>query len=360
MDKINRLFSKVFAFFYLLTKVSFKKRNKKNEKLPDIVVWIKVNPITKFFSYLKYNDLLADLSIIIALQRRRENFKIVFGSQIGEVNNKNIFYSISESCNPYMLANYSMSLYFTLKLIESQNNILFPKIENVLLWENKAYMHRKFKELDISNPETIILDRNDSIEQIKLPTFPLLVKEIHSAGSRGIHLVNDNKELVKVIDEIFSKGHKEILIQKLVNMRKDLRLVLRGDKIVSFYWRINPDNKWKPTATSFGGFTRFDDFPNIWLSLFIEYLKRLELETAAFDITWENDDISSLPLVLEVSPSYQLNPELPSNYKNIPYKTWKKKLFIKNSYYKEYVDVVLENNLSLVDLHLSLINQNKT
>lgn len=356
MVKINRLFSKVFAFFYLLSKVSFKKSSNKNETFPDIVVWIKVNPITNIISYLKYNDLLADLSIIIALQKRSKNFKIVFGSQIGHVNNSNIFYSISETCNPYMLANYSKSLYFTLKLIESQNNILFPKIENVLLWENKGYMHRKFEKLEISNPETIIFDRNDIIEQVKLPSFPLLVKEIHSAGSRGIHLVNDYKELIKVIDDIFSKGHKELLIQKLVNMRKDLRLVLCGDKIVSYYWRINPDNIWKPTATSFGGFTRFDDFPNKWLSLFIEYLKRLELETAAFDIAWENDDISSLPLVLEVSPSYQLNPELPTNYKNIPYKTWKKKLFIKNSYYKEYVDIVLENNLRLVDLHLSLLN----
>jgi glutathione synthase/RimK-type ligase-like ATP-grasp enzyme len=249
-----------------------------------------------------------------------------------------------------------MSLYNTAKAIESQNNTLFPNVQSILLWENKGYMHRKFKDLNVNHPETIIFGRQNSLEKITIPDFPLLVKEIHSAGSRGLHLVNSVKDLSEVISKIFSKGHSELLIQRLVNMRKDLRLVLHREKVVSYYWRINPDDKWKPTATSYGGLTKFDDFPEQWLSLFVDYLERLGLETAAFDIAWDNDDISTLPLVLEISPSYQLNPPLPDRYKNTPYKTWKKKLFITNSYHKEYVDVVLNNINRLIGAYLS---QNK-
>ena len=356
MDKIKRLFSKIFAFFYLLSKINFEKKKRTNNQFSDTVVWVKVNPIKNILSYLKYNDLLSDLSLIFALQEKNVNFKIVFGSQIGRVSNKTIFYSISETCNPYMLANYSASLFYTLKLIESQNNVLLPKIQNVLLWENKGYMQRKFNELEINHPETIIINRLTSLEEIIIPSFPLLIKEIHSAGSRGIHLVNSHYELSEVINSVFSKGHNELLIQQLVNMRKDLRLVLHGEKVVSYYWRINPDSIWKPTATSFGGLTKFHDLPTEWISLFVEYLKRLDLETAAFDIAWQNDDVTTSPLVLEVSPSYQLNPELPSEYKDIPYKIWKKKLFIRKPYYKEYVDVVLKNNLRIIEAYLSSNN----
>jgi glutathione synthase/RimK-type ligase-like ATP-grasp enzyme len=357
MRNYKRLISKIFAFIYLLKKINFINLLSSNSTKSDIVVWLKINPIMNIISYLRYNDLLSDLAIICALQKRDKKFRIVIGSQIVCINDKTIFYSISETCNPYNLADYSMSLYNTAKAIESQNNTLFPNVQSILLWENKGYMHRQFRDLNVNHPETIIFGRHDSLDKMTIPDFPFLVKEIHSAGSRGLHLVNSLKDLSEVVSKIFSKGHSELLIQKLVNMRKDLRLVLHRDKVVSYYWRINPDDKWKPTATSYGGFTKFDDLPAQWLDLFVEYLERLGLETAAFDIAWENDDISTYPLVLEVSPSYQLNPLLPDQYKNIPYKTWKGKLFIANAYHKEYVDVVLNNISRLVDSYLVQINR---
>jgi glutathione synthase/RimK-type ligase-like ATP-grasp enzyme len=356
MDKVRRIISKVLALFYLLSKIDFKKNVFKKSSNEDLVVWIKVNPITNILSYLKYNDLLADLGIIYALQKREKKFRVIFGSHIGSVTGRTIFYSVSETCNPYKLANYSVSLYNTAKLIELQNNTLFPNSQSILLWENKGYMHRQFKDFNVNHPETIIFGRQNSLEKITIPDFPLLVKEIHSAGSRGLYLVNSVKDLSEVISKIFSKGHSELLIQRLVNMRKDLRLVLHREKVVSYYWRINPDDKWKPTATSYGGLTKFDDLPEQWLPLFVIYLEKLGLETAAFDIAWDNDDISTPPLVLEISPSYQLNPPLPDRYKNIPYKIWKKKLFITNSYHKEYVDVVLNNINRLIGAYLSQRN----
>jgi glutathione synthase/RimK-type ligase-like ATP-grasp enzyme len=359
MKKIHRLLSKVFAFFYLLIKLSKVKwfLNYRNDA--ESIVWIKTNPIFSFFKYLRYNDLLSDFLLIEAIVKHNRKYKIVIGKNIGRYSDKIIFYSVSENCNPHNLANYSNTLFHTVYELEQQGNLLFPKSCEIRYWENKAYMQQQFKDLNIHHPETIIFSRQNSLEEMIIPDFPLLVKEIHSAGSRGLYLVNSAKDLSEVISKIFSKGHSDLLIQRLVNMRKDLRLVLHREQVVSYYWRINPDDNWKPTATSFGGLTKFDDLPDQWIYLFVDYLERLGLETAAFDIAWNNDDISTPPLILEISPSYQLNPPLPNRYKNIPYKIWKKKLFITNAYHKEYVDAVMKNIYRLVGAYLSQISKSK-
>jgi hypothetical protein len=343
LSKLNRFFLKFFAFFYLLHRVNIIGLVLRSRKTEDAIVWIKVNPFFNFIDYLKYNDLLKDLSIMYALQKENVTFRIVYGSQIGKIVGKRIYYSISELCNPFNLVNYSNSLYYTLKLIKSQNNQLYPNIEDVLLWENKAFMHLQFEKFKISHPKTMVFKKNDNLDDCDLPGFPLLVKEVHSSGSRGLHLIKTHSELSKIVSICFDKGQEVVLIQKLVNMRRDLRVVLNGDSVVSYYWRINPDNYWKSTATSFGGLTEFSKFPEKWLCVFVEYMRLLRIEHAAFDIAWEDDDIDAIPLILEVSPAYQLNPSLPTEYQGIPYKIWKKKLFLKKSYYKEYVNIELSD-----------------
>jgi glutathione synthase/RimK-type ligase-like ATP-grasp enzyme len=354
LNKVKRLFVKILAFLYLLNRVNIIGLLLRKRETSDVIVWIKVNPLLNIIDYLKYNDLLKDLSIINALQAEKITFRVVYGSQIGKIVGKRIYYSISEMCNPFNLVNYSNSLYYTLKLIESQNNKLYPNIEDVLLWENKGFMHLQFEKLKINHPKTIIFRRTDNLDACDLPSFPLLVKELHSSGSRGLHLIKTRDELSRNISMLFSKGQEVVLIQKLVNMRRDLRLVLNGNNVVSYYWRINPDNYWKSTATSFGGLTEFEKFPQKWLHVFVDYMKLLRLDHAAFDIAWEDDDINSKPLILEVSPAYQLNPSLPIEYQGIPYRIWKKKIFWKKSYYKEYINVELRD--TCLRIKKSLLN----
>ena len=60
--------------------------------------------------------------------------------------------------------------------------------------------------------------------------------------------------------------------------------------------------------------------------------------TGALDIAWENDDLNNEPLILEVSPTYQLNP-LTKNPKYLSkYNLYKKySIFGKNSYLFQYI-----------------------
>lgn len=357
MKFINRLASKVLAFLYLFLKISKLKWFKNHSSDADVIVWIKTNPFTTLLRYLKHNDLLSDFALIEAIANRNIPFKIVIGNNIGKYNNKTIFYTVSENCNPYKLANYSATLYHTVEQLEKQGNQMFPKTEEIEYWENKAFMQEQFLKLGINHPKTIILNRNYNPSKLDDIQFPALIKEIHSAGSRGIAKVTSKEDLLGKLNKVWEKGHSKTIVQKLVDMRRDLRVVILDGEVISFYWRVNSTNEWKPTATSFGNSTEFGNFPEQWKSLFVDYLKKMNLPTGAFDITWEKDDLNTMPLVLEVSPSYQLNPSLPERYKNITYKEYKKKLFVSDAYYKVYVDIVFNSRAKITDYYFNRMNK---
>ena len=357
MKFINRLASKVLAFLYLFLKISKLKWFKNHSSDADVIVWIKTNPFTTLLRYLKHNDLLSDFALIEAIANRNIPFKIVIGNNIGKYNNKTIFYTVSENCNPYKLANYSATLYHTVEQLEKQGNQMLPKTEEIEYWVNKAFMQEQFLKLGINHPKTIILNRNYNPSKLDDIQFPALIKEIHSAGSRGITKVTSKEDLLGKLNKVWEKGHSKTIVQKLVDMRRDLRVVILDGEVISFYWRVNSTNEWKPTATSFGNSTEFGNFPEQWKSLFVDYLKKMNLPTGAFDITWEKDDLNTMPLVLEVSPSYQLNPSLPERYKNITYKEYKKKLFVSDAYYKVYVDIVFNSRAKITDYYFNRMNK---
>jgi hypothetical protein len=138
--------------------------------------------------------------------------------------------------------------------------------------------------------------------------------------------------------EKYKIENKIIIKQELVNMRKDLRVILVGDEIVHYYWRINKSKDWKPTSTSFGSEVDFDNFPEHWRKHILDTFKKLNLTTGAFDITWQNDDLDSVPLYLEVSPVYQPNPKIELNGKEYAY--YKKSFSPFNAYDRKFVELI--------------------
>ena len=349
---INRLLQKIFAFFYLFIKISKSKWIKYYDTNSTNVIWIKTNPIFTLKNYLLRNDLLSDFALIDSIANNKMKYKIVFGKNIGKYSNSKILFTVSENCNPYNLANYSASLFHVSEQLFKQGNTLYPKINELKYWENKGYMQSQFLKHNINHPTTIILERNYLDIEISDLKYPFLLKEIHSAGSRGITKISDINDLQFNLKNIWNKGHSQVLIQQLVDMRRDLRVVILNKEVISFYWRVNPSDEWRPTATSFGNNTEFGNFPEKWKETFVLYLEKMELTTGAFDIAWEKDNIETEPLVLEVSPFYQLNPVLPERFSEISYKKYKRKLFIYDAYYKRYIDVVFENQKNITNLNL--------
>ena len=49
---------------------------------------------------------------------------------------------------------------------------------------------------------------------------------------------------------------KSIVLQKLLNIRRDMRVTVIGNKILYAFWRINPNKEWMTTATKNGSHGR--------------------------------------------------------------------------------------------------------
>ena len=76
--------------------------------------------------------------------------------------------------------------------------------------------------------------------------------------------------------------------------------------------------------------------------MLIQFLEKLNLDTGAFDIAWNNDDLNTEPYFLEVSPFYQPNPIPKFDLNKLNYGDWKNSFSIKNNYNKEVIDLIFK------------------
>jgi hypothetical protein len=84
----------------------------------------------------------------------------------------------------------------------------------------------------------------------------------------------------------------------------------------------------------------FENFPEHWRQHIIDTFKKLNLTSGAFDITWQNDDLNSVPLYLEVSPVFQPNPKIELNGKEYAY--YKKSFSPFNTYDTKFVQLIFD------------------
>jgi len=331
------MFSKIIKYSLLLIYL-FRKTNFKGITLKptDNIIWMKIWGL-KFF---KEDEFIHYLGLINSLSNKKIKFNISINNKIGRFNNKNIYLRYSRELDPFKFSNYTHTLHFVCQQLEDQNCVVHPGSNEVLYWENKGFMTEKFFERNISTPKTFLLTNINQSDSIDLP-YPFLIKEEHSAGSDGLHKISCKEDLsiFYTKSDYFSRN-KFLIAQELLNMRRDLRVIVVGDKVVHHYWRINRSDQWRPTASSFGGDIEFGAFPEQWREFIIEQFKRLNITTGAFDIAWRDDDLSNTPLILEVSPNYQPNPNVDLSNTKLSYREFKEKLLFHNSYYNNFVDIV--------------------
>lgn len=317
----------------------------------DDIVWIAPSSMLELLAYIREQSaLIHDLAIIKGLIDRGVPFRLHCGPGIGVFMGRNIHHTLSRAKNPFRLPDYTRGLFDAIGQLEAAGNRVFPSHTESVWWENKAYMYGRFRELGIPHPETRIVRRGDSLPET---AFPVILKEVHSASSYGVFRISDREELAAQAGRIFGGGQEEFVLQKMVDMRCDLRVILIGDRVVSNYWRKNLSDEWRPTSTARGSAVDFGNFPERWRGFIVENFKKLGLRTGAFDITWEKDDITSAPLFLEVSPHYQPNPAPPPGCADMPYFEYKKKLFIRGPYYARYADLVFELKQGLYDVYFA-------
>jgi hypothetical protein len=230
--------------------------------------------------------------------------------------------------------------------LERQGNRLLCSSAEVLFWENKGTMHRKFDELGVPTPQTTILtaeNRKSAVYDIE----PVLIKEEHSAGSTGIFYFSSATEARDFVMKYPFRPRESMIMQAVVqNATRDLRLTMVGDRIIesATYWRTKTSEalskpEWTTTATTHNSLVEHGNIPEPVVSFAATLLRKLGIRTAGIDLIWADDDVSGAPLVLELSPYYQPNPPKPSRYDHWSYKQYKERPYAEDGYLLRQHDV---------------------
>jgi glutathione synthase/RimK-type ligase-like ATP-grasp enzyme len=351
MKFIIRNIKRFIRLFYALTKINWIIFFKNYSTSDGIIVLI-----PGIFKNYFINFLELDVINIAALIKLNQKFCIRFGIDFSSFKNRKICYNVSSLFNPDQKISNAEYIAEKVKFAEQNGNNVFLSSHDILFWENKEFMHSQFERLKIKTPKTQIINLAED-PQISAISFPCLIKELHSHASLGVHKCDSLFAFQKLIqDKNFRKNNNKIIVQQLLNIRKDLRVILSDENILLFYWRINLGNVWKPTSTSHGSGVDFEFFPEQWRKYIIENFQKLGLVTGAFDIAWENDDLGTEPYFLEVSPSYQPNPKIDLFSKNYSYGQFKKRFALKNSWDILYLKTVFEIRQTVYSTWLKNIN----
>lgn len=320
-------FSKM-KFVHLFTKYNKKSKN---------VVWV------YFFGYqYPIECMIRDLICIRCLIEMNKDYKICFGRKIGKIADSNVFINPSRLHDLYGFKNHCSIISYVIFELEKQGNKCYPSHHDLLYWENKEYMHKKFHELGIPSPNTEILYHENDLDEVKLK-YPFLLKDTNAHHSKGIYKVNSIVEAKSIfVKSKLQKPGIVFLAQELIEMRRDMRVIHVGGKIVLHYWRVNPEKEWRPTSTSYGSEVDFDTFPEKWRIFIQEQFDKLGLVTGAWDITWRNDDLETEPLFLEISPLFGANPRFSVKGRGYSYGKWKEKILLNNSHEYLYYDITYD------------------
>lgn len=318
------------------------------DKDAEVVLWIYV------FGYQYPIDcMLRDLTVIRILLEREKKFKIKIGREVGKLAGKKIIYNPARKYDLYGFKNHCSIIAHISSELEKQNNKVMPSYYDLLFWENKEFMHAKFEELGIRTPQSFIIKKKSDLDKISLE-FPILLKDTNAHHSMGLFKVDSLKAAKDKFDEYYQlKPGNVFIAQELIEMRRDLRVILIGDEIFLHYWRVNHEKEWKPTSTSHGTRVDFYTFPEKWRAYIIENFKKLNMLTGAFDITWQNDDLETEPYFLEISPLYGANPIFDPSIYNLTYGQWTKSFRFKDSYEEKYADIIYQYLGKKIDVFLS-------
>jgi len=330
---------KILQFFYTISKVNlFDIWKRINKKHATTIVLCPSFP-SNWKDYLFGTGLLNDLALYKACLSENIEFGIHIGSKnLPHPETKKAYLNYSRGFKKEKNKDYSHNFRtYVKKLVESGIQVS-PSLYEASFWENKQFMHKRFEECSIRCPKTIVVE-NNNIPDISEIKFPILFKPAHAAGSMGIVKLSN----IQVFKEFIKQNtEEEFLLQELVDMRRDIRMIYIGNELVVHYWRINNSDNWKPTSTSTGSNVDFETLPSQWLDYIFKQFKSLNITTGAFDITWPNDDLSKQPYILEVSPAFMPNPAPSAAYKNKSYSDYKKTIKGDQAYFKKYIELVFK------------------
>jgi hypothetical protein len=349
-----KILKTIQTIFFVIFSVNWWKVIRNYSSTSDNVVLIYPDIPRDFLKYFFADSFNNDMALINAFAALGVPFKIIIGKEKAySCKNIHLFFNLGNRFRHKDSADYSAALLQFMSEMAARANTCYPSQYEAFWWENKAFMHQKFEELGIKTPYSKISNTaNFHPEILDDFSFPMLIKEAHSAGSLGVHKIASKDAALQLVKSIHQRfPNSDIILQSLLSMDRDLRVIIIGEEVVLHYWRINQSKTWQPTSTKHGSLVDFDYFPEQWRKHILTEFKKMNLRTGAFDLVWENNDYNYPPFVLEISTSYQANPK-PNAKLNGSYGQFKAGFQLFNSYPRLFVTTTFDLKLKLVKLFL--------
>jgi hypothetical protein len=243
--------------------------------------------------------------------------------------------------------------------LERQENRLFCSSQELRFWENKAAMHKSFREIGVSTPETRILTEADC-RSTEFDLEPVLIKEEHSSGSAGIHFFERAEAAREFVMSYPFRPLESLIMQEVVHgATKDLRVTMVGDQMIpsATFWRVKTPVQlesvaWTTSASKYGSAIDHENIPEDVAPILSRYLRNLDVRAAGIDVMWVDDDVSRTPLILELSPYFQPNPPKPARYETWSYRKYKGEAYAKDGYFLQQYRVFREMAAQMLDQKL--------
>lgn len=274
--------------------------------------------------YFFRHNFMWDLATLINFKNRSISYNIVVGlKNIGSIKNSMVIYNPGYEINYWNIENDVAFFPLLSKTLENQSNLVLPSSFEINFWENKSYMHESFNSARIKTPKTFLVELNniDSILNKIDSSKEWLYKPNHSKSAIGIiHIKTDLENFLR--DKL--KHTRQVIIQEIINIDKDCRIIIINNKVILQYWRNKIESaEWVPTSTSSGSKVSFMNYDKSLENWVLDATNKLNLRSAAWDIVFDiKDEKLENPLALEVSPIYYPNPR--ENYdSNLTYLDYK-------------------------------------
>jgi ribosomal protein S6--L-glutamate ligase len=158
---------------------------------------------------------------------------------------------------------------------------IFPSAASYHLGHDKVEMTRAFWSVCPENvPLTEICASTEAnIDRIlEWYGFPFVAKEVRSSMGAGVHLIENRAQLFDYA------GRNDVLyIQEYLDIRRDMRIVYVGDRVVDAYWRVAEPGGFHNNVARGGQIVR-EPVPEEALALVGRVAQSLGVDHAGFDV----------------------------------------------------------------------------
>jgi ribosomal protein S6--L-glutamate ligase len=166
-------------------------------------------------------------------------------------------------------------------LIYALKRRIFPNAAAYHLGHDKVEMTRAFWSVcPVHTPQTLILASGEGAveEALEQLTFPMVAKEPRNSRGNGVFLLETRSALRE-----FAAKNPVLYLQEYLPIRRDLRVVWVGDRVIAAYWRSAAEGSFHNNVAQ-GGSISFENVPPQALALVERVARELGVDHAGFDL----------------------------------------------------------------------------